>query len=299
MHEVWTLSDGRVGMRNQALGLAERIGLPISEKTVQSSRWLPLTWQRPKLEGTPPLAAIGCGRAAIPYLLQMKRLGWATKTIYVQDPRVNPSNFDLVVAPEHDRLQGTNVVSTLGSVHRITPEKLTNEASQFSKELADLPRPHIAVLIGGRSKAFDFTEETAIKLAETLGVVEGSLLITASRRTGDAAKILQEKLPNSWVYLGEGPNPYFAFLETADHILVTEDSVNMVTEAAATGKPVYLLKQPVLNSRRAQKFHAYHDALIQQGRAQHFKGALEGTAQPPFDNCEKAVGRIKEMLEIG
>lgn len=308
--EIWAISDGRAGMRNQALGLAEKVaaasGLSVVEKIITPTapwKWLPVRWRPFKLAalGTPPALAIGCGRAAIAPLLAMKRRSWPTRTAYVQDPRIDPALFDLVVPPAHDGLSGPNVLATEGSMHRISPARLGAEAAPFQEKLATLPRPHIAVLIGGRSAAFDFTAETAHTLAqELLALPRGSLLITASRRTGgEAAKILADALsgqPDVWFFEGEGPNPYFAFLHSADHILVTEDSANMVTEAVSTGKPVYILPQPLRSARRAVKFRGFHNALYKAGRAKAFTGVLDGKANPPFDNAAHVTQTLVDML---
>lgn len=312
--EIWAISDGRAGMRNQALGLAEKVaaasGLTVVEKTITptaSWKWLPVRWRPFKLAalGTPPALAIGCGRAAIAPLLAMKRHGWPTRTAYVQDPRIDPTLFDLVVPPAHDRLSGPNVLATQGAMHRISPARLEAEAAPFAEKLSALPRPHIAVLIGGRSAAFDFTAETARQLVDDLlALPRGSLLITASRRTGhEAAGILLGALSGQsdvWFFDGangnQGANPYFAFLHSADHILVTEDSANMVTEAVSTGKPVYILPQPLRSARRAAKFRSFHQALYEAGRAQPFTGVLNGTANAPFDNAAEVTAALVDML---
>ncbi|MGB0921859.1 MAG: mitochondrial fission ELM1 family protein [Alphaproteobacteria bacterium] len=292
-------------MRNQALGLAERLNGTVTEQTVTVNpplSWLPVGWRpaNPDKLGPAPALAIGCGRAAIPYLLSMKRRGWPTKTCYVQDPRIDPTNFDLVVAPSHDRLTGPNVVSTLGSMHRIHADKLTTETRPFADQLARYKNP-LAVLIGGRSAAFDFTPDTANHLCDQLlAIGNHSLLVTASRRTGkEAADILKKRLgthSHIWLYDGEGPNPYFAFLAAAQAVLVTQDSVNMATEAVATGKPVFVLPQPVRSARKAAKFERFHGELYRLERAAPFTGALNGAPLAPFDNAAAAVARLNDFL---
>lgn len=309
LREIWVISDGRAGMRNQALGLAEKVAaredLAIVEKQVTPRAplsWLPVRFRPAGIKklGDPPALAIGCGRAAIPYLLAMKRKNWPTKTCYVQDPRINPALFDLVVAPSHDGLSGENVVSTLGAMHRITPARLAEEAAPFRNEIVYFSNP-IAVLIGGRSAAYDFTVATANQLCDqVLAAADRNFLITASRRTGeDPAAILKQRLsdrPNIWFYDGVGPNPYFAFLEAGETLLVTQDSVNMATEAVATGKPVFILPQPVRSPRRAEKFERFHGDLYRAERAAPFTGALNGQSQEPFDNAAEAVTRLHKLL---
>src|SRR5690606_17066874 len=111
--------------------------------------------------------------------------------VQIQNPTVDPSRFDLVIAPEHDRLTGENVLVTRGALNRITPARLQQAAADFAPHLAALPRPHVAALIGGANKVYRLPEERARELGEQLGAaagaIGGSLLVTASRRTPEAA----------------------------------------------------------------------------------------------------------------
>ncbi len=262
--QCWVISDGRRGIENQALGLAEacqRLGsLQTEVKVVDSDRSFKIfpAQLQSKLKTSPekfglkapfPQIAIGCGRQAIAPLIALKQqCGADIFTVYVQDPRLDPSNFDLVIAPEHDQLDEPNIVSMIGSPNRVTKNKIIEEVFRFSDQLAALPMPRIAMLIGGDSKTHKLTKDIHqrhLRAANNVIASERSLLVTTSRRTPEFAindyKNLAAKHDNVWLYNGEGANPYFAFLGGADTILVSEDSTNMMTEACATGKPVFRL----------------------------------------------------------
>lgn len=239
---------------------------------------------------------IAAGRATLPLSTRVKRWsGGRTFVVQLQDPRWPPRLFDLVIAPEHDGLTGSNVLTTVGAPNRVTPERLAQDADAFAERLDPLPHPRVAVLVGGRSKAFDLppsrAERLAAEVAATVRASGGAILATVSRRTPDPAKAVFARawadLPG-WVWDGQGPNPYFAFLKAADHVLVTEDSANMATEAAATGKPVHIL--PLDGD--SPKFARFHAALQARGVARPFTGALESWTYEPLRETERAARAV-------
>ena len=310
---IWTVTDGRVGIENQALGLAEAIQrLTPAEITTKRLRFQRLFdrwpnalrfWPRAmladasdRIEAPFPDIAIANGRASLPFSTRLKHWsGGRTYVVQLQDPRTDLSAFDLVIPPLHDGVVGPNIFSILGSPNRITTERLEREPAPFRTQLAELAHPRIAVLIGGRSKAYDMSAATAERLADQVAqAVEtsgGSLLLTFSRRTPGAARAaLMARLDGvpGLIWDGEGPNPYFAFLEAADHILVTADSVNMAAEAAATGKPVQILAL----DGDGGKFDALHGALQSRGATRPFSGTLESWTYAPLTETDRAAREV-------
>ena len=319
---IWVVSDGRAGMENQALGLAEALQrlLP-SAIFVKRVRWragfeklpsaLKAPWMLDAKSDAPfpktgedwPDVWIGTGRATLPLsLMARRRSGGKTFVVQTQDPRWRTSAYDLVVAPRHDEIEGANILSITGSPHRISPARLAEGAAGFADVLEPLPHPRVAVLIGGKSRAHDLPEDHATALAgQIAGAIDaagGSLMLTYSRRTPEAAKAkmtaLLAHLPGL-IWDGTGPNPYFAFLHFADHILVTEDSANMAAEAASTGKPVHIL--PMVATRPADKFARLHQDLGDQGAARPFDGRLEHWTYEPLNETERAARAIIERLQ--
>jgi len=290
------LSDGRRGIENQALGLAERCASlkPLSILTHHISHGKVAAAFPPKVQGRlgqynlPDCdMAIGCGRQAIAPLLFLKA-NHANKvmTVYVQDPRIDPLHFDLVIAPTHDGLTGPNVQTMIGSPNRVTEEKIVVETLNFTNGLSKMPAPRIAILIGGNSKSHNLDKASLQQhLNAALNLLKAgyALLITVSRRTPEFAQLAWKKVASEhkhvWLYDGEGPNPYFAFLGGAEMILVTEDSTNMLTEACATGKPVFRLPM----SGKAGKFQTLYDALEARCGVTRYAGQLGGGDYPPLD----------------
>jgi len=306
-------------MENQALGLAEAVAR-LTPSVIDIKRvkwrpafdWLPVALKTPwMLASDNPLPSdseawpdlwIATGRATLPLSLAVRRLsGGKTFVVQTQDPRLDPTLFDLVVAPAHDGLSGANVVSITGSPHRITPERLAEAAPAFAERLDALPRPRVAVLIGGKSKAFDLTPDHAASLSDrisaSVGASGGSLMLTFSRRTPEAAKaVMMERLGDlpGWIWDGEGANPLFAFLHAADHVLVTEDSANMAAEAASTGKPVQVL--PMVALRTPGKFARLHADLAAKGAARPFDGVLESWSYAPLAGTDRAARAVLEAM---
>lgn len=298
------LSDGRRGIENQALGLAESCAelraLKIQTHHIQHGKTVTALPPKAQLRlakfDLPDCdIAIGCGRQAIAALISLKRSHPHVMTVYVQDPRIDPSAFDLVIAPEHDAVRGANVESMIGSPNRVTKAKIIGETLSFAAGLKKRPMPRTALMIGGTSKTHKLdkvSHEAHLATAESLAKAGQSLLITTSRRTPDFAALAWKRFAsdtdNVWLHDGDGPNPYFAFLGGADMILVTEDSTNMLTEACATGKPVYRLPM----SGQAGKFQTLYDALEFRCGVTRCDGQRGGDDYPPLDETMRMARAV-------
>tara|TARA_R110001606_G_scaffold239423_1_gene387503 strand:+ start:31514 stop:32512 length:999 start_codon:yes stop_codon:yes gene_type:complete len=318
---VWVVSDGRAGIENQALGLAEAVQrLTPAVITIKRIHWRPRADKLPVLLKTPALLDpssdsvvpgpdeswpdlwIATGRATLPLSLAVRRRsGGRTFVVQTQDPRLSPSRFDMVVAPAHDELAGDNVFRITGSPHRVTPARVAAAAAEMADTLSPLPRPHVAVLVGGRSAAFDLTEAHAADLADRIArairAAGGSLLLTFSRRTPTPARAVMidrlDKLPGL-IWDEHGPNPYFAFLGAADHVLVTEDSANMAAEAAATGRPVHIL--PMVPRKPGGKFARLHADLEDRGATRPFGATLPVWTYEPLAETDLAARAVLDAM---
>ncbi len=316
---AWVVTDGKAGMVSQARGLGEAVGLPIVDKVIAPSapwRWIPPAWWPHGLFGGITGAArsgdlldapwpdllVSCGRHAVgPALAVKQRSGGHTFIVHVQHPRVNPAHFDIVVAPAHDGLSGANVMTTLGSLHRATPARLAAAAEQIAPSVAHLPRPLVAVLIGGSNRSYRLTHRTISELAKNLATLTREqgvgLLVTSSRRTGgDNEALLRRQLADlpAVVWDRNGENPYFGYLGLADAFVVTVDSVNMVSEACSTGKPVYVIG---LEGGDA-KFQRFHRNLSEAGMTRPFAGELERWQYPALDDTSRIAAAICRRLDL-
>ncbi len=322
---VWIMTDGKPGMENQCLGVAEALvalggDAPVVKRLSPRFPWSalpPQLWLSPlstpattgstqggagggQLAPPWPDILIATGRQTVAPALAIKRAsGGATFCVQIQNPAWRRDAFDLLAIPKHDRLTGDNVIETSGALHRVTPERIRAEAEKFRGMLAHLPRPLIAVLIGGSNRQYRMTEAVTRRLAINLRSLcadhGAGLAVTASRRTGaENERHLRAALDDApcWFWDGGGDNPYFGLLGLADAIVVTADSVSMVSEACATGKPVHVIE---LDGGSA-KFARFHDGLRAAGITRPFDGSLERWIYDAPDDTARVAAEIVRRL---
>jgi mitochondrial fission protein ELM1 len=310
--QVWVLTDGRQGHINQTLGLAEALTSAPVVKVIalrppfrQASPFLGWARGRALTPGSARIAppwprlVITSGRSAIPIALAIKRTsGGKTLLVNVQDPGYFRGRFDLIVVPEHDRLTGANIISTTGALGRVTKERLRVAAEAFGPTLAHLPKPRVAVLIGGANAVFQTPTAVATRIGRDLrGVADAGagLMITFSRRTGPEMEgIITRALAgtDAVIWDGKGENPYFAYLGLADHVIATEDSASMVSEAATTGKPISILRL----AGGSPKFIRFHQSMAARGVTRDFAGRIEDWSYPPFDETARAADAVRRLI---
>jgi mitochondrial fission protein ELM1 len=314
---AWLITDGKAGMDVQARGVADALGVKAEIKKVAPSGvykffspYGPVASHEFGHAGgqfAPPWPdiAIATGRLAIPYIRALKRrAGNATFTIVLQDPRTGNKTADLVWVPQHDRLRGPNVVTTSTSPHSFSQARLAALRARMPSDIATLPGPRIAVILGGKNGIYKFTDACDDRLGtvlRSLASTGSSFMITPSRRTharllntvdqatADAPRIL---------WNGEGANPYPDFLAHADALIVTADSVNMCGEAAATGKPVYIFTP----QGGSDKFDRFHNALRSHGATRVLPDdltTLETWTYRPLDAAAIIAEEIKRRLSHG
>lgn len=309
---VWILHDGKVGLRNQVMGVAEAVGLDFAEKRLETRfPWKalpPALWfnarHAPGRGGDRllppwPLLVIGAGgRSAAPALAVRDAAEGRCLAVQIQDPKIAARRFDLMLIPEHDTVRGPNVMVTRGAVHRVTEAKLAEAAAFWGPRLAHLPRPRVAVLIGGAG-AYELASDHMKAIADSLATLArngAGLMVTPSRRTGEAAeRVLRETLAGlpAEIWDGSGENPYFGYLGLADHVLATADSVSMITEASATGKPVHIL--PLQGG--TAKFDRFHQAMRAADVTRPFDGTLQEWRYERRDDTAAAGARIRAMMQ--
>lgn len=314
MREAWVISDGAAGNERQALALAQVLGAPT--RVLRLPLRAPWSWFAPRnlpggrlalsprdrVQFAPPWPglAIGCGRHAALLTRLLRQLSdGATFGVQILDPRVDTRHWDTVIAPRHDSLRGENVIETLGSLNSIDDAWLADGRGAFP-DFARLPGPRLAVLVGGPRRGIAFDRSYAHAL--TKGVAArvqrdgGSVLATLSRRTPvEFAQILRERLAPIpgvfWACGSDGPNPYPGLLGWADAILVTPDSVNMLSEAAAVGVPVHTLVTAPLPGKLA----CFHAALRQRGSL-HDLDAQVTQAAAPLRETARVAAQIRERI---
>lgn len=318
---TWTLTDGHAGNVRQAEALAAALGREALAWTLQVRapwRWAsPRCW--PGAAGAfgdrfaqalaaPPVLAIGCGRQAALATRLLRQRG--AKAVQILDPRIAPAHWDLVIAPQHDELLGANVISVLGSLHPVDDLWLAAARHDFPA-LGALPGPRTALLLGGASAhaTFDMAafDELVERVARVVATEGGSVLVTTSRRTPAAVRArLRERFGAHagvvWTgedddrrHGGRGVNPYAGLLGWADRIVCTADSVNMLSEAAATNAPLFVAGSAQVSGRPRR----FLDRLLGLGRARPLDETLAPFAVTPLRETARVAAEVQQRLFAG
>ncbi|MEO6364549.1 MAG: mitochondrial fission ELM1 family protein [Luteimonas sp.] len=315
--QTWTLSDGHAGNLRQVLALAATLAdAPASApvRNIVLATRAPWRWVAPRVwPGTThafgrdfalalraaPRIAIGCGRQAALATRMLRAHG--SQAVQILDPRIDPAHWDVVVAPEHDAVRGANVVTLLGSLHPVDDAWLKQAREAFAA-LARLPRPRIAVLLGGSSRHARFDRDVfnslATKLDGVLAREGGSLLLSASRRTPpDVREALRNRhiaAPHvRWLDPGDGDNSYPGMLGWADRIVCTPDSVNMLSEACATYAPVFVFDPDRVHGRPRR----FIDSLLARGRIRAMDDALAPFDVEALRETARVAGEVRKRLD--
>jgi mitochondrial fission protein ELM1 len=313
---VVVVTDGAAGNERQALSLA--LALRVSPRVLRIAlrapwRWLGpgftrgaslsiLRWQWKMLSAPWPALAIGCGRhAAVLTRALREASGGATFAVQILDPRIDPKHFDLVIAPRHDGLDGGNVIQTMGSLNPVDDAWLADAKVEFST-LSQLPRPRTALLVGGQRHGLNtdaaWFDALIARLEQWLERDGGSMLITTSRRTPpEWSQRLRGAFKNGttcfWGGNADGANPYAGYLAVADRIVVTPDSVNMLSEACATGAPVYTS----LPANPPVKLAAFHAELADQGWLHDIHADATPLQPPPLREMGTVASKVWHHIE--
>jgi mitochondrial fission protein ELM1 len=312
----WGLSIGVAGMLSQMRGVAQAAGFRFEPKKTRLKRgwhWLPLFLVPRSLNVVrdadlldarlPPPLIVACGRhSVIPALCLKERWGSRTFLVFVQNPLVDPDNFDLVIAPEHDEVAGNNVISTRGALHHINAEVLAAaRQSEAARRLRRPRQPVVTVLLGGPNRCYGFSRADMERLVDKLRMVinrdNAFLIVVSSRRTPEHIRArFAEEFAGHYVWDQGSENPYLAALSVADYIVVTCDSVSMTSEAAATGRPVFV--EPLSERLPAPRFRRFQDSFRRAGITRPFEGRLEHWTYIPPDDSARVGAIIRQEMGL-
>ncbi|MBD8897372.1 mitochondrial fission ELM1 family protein [Rhodanobacter sp. DHG33] len=316
-NECWAITDAAAGNQRQALALAELMGMPVRHLELEPRA--PWSWLAPRFAGGDafalpadrraqfappwPRLAIGCGRSAALFTRMLRRLSQGRcYTVQILDPRIDPAHWDTVIAPQHDQLSGPNVLVPLGSLNPVDEGWLT-DGRDACPGFEELPQPRVGVLLGGSRKQLElgagYARELATRLLKRREYEGGSLLVLASRRTSpEGLAIFRDMLAGVpglvWAGPDDGRNPYPGVLGWADRLVVTPDSVNMLSEACAVGCAVHTHVTAPLPDKLAR----FHRALRERGLL-HDIDAVAGTYQPPLRETAAIAAQLRERMSAG
>jgi uncharacterized protein len=305
----WVITEDLAGLRSQALGLAEAAGLAPEMRLLQPGapwKWIGAKfWPNPlgavaqAVQAPLPSMAIGCGGMAGAVLAALRRR--SVQVVQVQNPRMDIGRFDLIVANRHDELTGPNVFVTRTALHRVTPDRLAAEAALWRDRLASYRRPLVAVLLGGSNGRYRLDRQSGGQLAADLAAMarrdKVGVAVTPSRRTDPAVTDLMRSALSpvgGYVWDLAGENPYFGMLALADAIIVTQDSISMISEAAATSVPVMVASLP--GSWRRQDL--FLKPLLDEDRIRPFEGRFATWKTAPLNDTQEAAAEMRRRLSL-
>ena len=303
------LTEGMHGMISQVEGLAKALNLDfIHEKIELNSFW---EFLPPKITPVKNFVfknkidrdfniVISCGRkSVIPSIYLKKKFKNKIMNIHIQDPKVSLNNFDFVVAPEHDGLMGKNVLTSKGAIHYLRSEELDlNEnylTSKMSKE-----KKIVTLIVGGPNKYYDFNdiniEKIFLKIEKNFIQNGYQLIFIPSMRTpASIIKKAEDFFDKNQIIIQDvNKKAYLSSLKLADHIVVTCDSTSMISEAAITGKPIYVAQMPAIkNNKRFKHFFNLFETL---NITKNLQDSIEYWEYEILDETNKISSYIKEKI---
>ena len=265
------LTQGMHGMISQVEGLAKALDIDFTHHTVELNNFWKLIPPKltpisqrvyKKINQTDFDLIISCGRkSVIPSIHLKKNSKKKILNIHIQDPKVNFSHFDFIVAPEHDFIRGQNVINTKGAIHYLTDGEIIKNKDYLSSFIKKDQRKICSLILGGPTKYYEYSSENLKNIFSNLNNFlkknDFQLIVIPSMRTPknsiNFAKDYFGK--NHTIIDNVDKKAYLSALSMSEIIIVTCDSSSMISEAALTGKPIYVANiLPKKNDKRFQKF---------------------------------------------
>ena len=303
------LTQGMHGMVSQVEGLAKALNLNFKHQTVKLKSF----WNLIPPKYTPisenlltekficdSKVIISCGRKSIIHSIALKkRFKRDIFNIHIQDPKVSLDHFDMVICPEHDDLHGKNVLKTIGAVHYLTNREIKNHHNYLS--INEQNKKIVTFVIGGPNRYYDYSEKQLNlvfnKIKNLFTPDKYKLIVIPSYRTPKEVirKASNTFSSNHHVVKEVDKKAYLASLSLADFIIVTCDSTSMISEAAITGKPIYIAMMKAKRiSRRFRKFYSEFDNL---GITRELTDKVDSWSYDKLDEVNRIAPIIKKQMK--
>jgi len=244
---------------------------------------------------------ISCGRKSVIPSLYLKKISKKKIiNIHIQNPKVSLENFNYIISPEHDNLKGSNVISTKGAIHYLTLNEI-NSSKNYLENQIEKNKNVITLILGGPTKYYDYNNENIINIFSKINkhLIEQNLqliVIPSNRTPNEIISFAKEYFSKSRIILEKvDKNAYLSSLSLAKYIVVTCDSTSMISEAALTGKPVYVaMIPPKRNDKRFNKFRSLFKEL---NIIKELSDELTLWSYERLDETNRVASEIKERLK--
>ncbi|MDA9698769.1 mitochondrial fission ELM1 family protein [Candidatus Pelagibacter sp.] len=303
------LTEGMHGMISQVEGLAKSLNIEfIHEKIELNSFWKLIP---PKFTPSQSFTfkndikknfdiVISCGRkSVIPSIYLKKKYKDKIMNIHIQDPKVSLNNFDYVVVPQHDSLNGNNVITSIGAIHYLKQDELDQNENYLKNKINK--EKIISLIIGGPNKYYNYNDKS---IGEIFAKIQKNfidngyqLIVIPSMRTPQ--KIINKATnyfdKNQVIINNVDKKAYLSSLKLADYIVVTCDSTSMISEAAITGKPIYVAQMtPIKKNYRFEKFFNLFRSL---NIIRNLEGSVEKWNYEKLNETDKVSNHIKKKFK--
>ena len=304
------LTQGMHGMVSQVEGLAKALGLSYKHQKIELKSFWNLI--PPKIS---PISEnlvknkfvcdckviISCGRkSVIPSIALKKRLGNQIFNIHIQDPKVSFEHFNLIVSPEHDRLRGENVINTTGAIHYLTKKEINNNSKYLGIE-KDKRKELVAFIIGGPNKYYNYSEKQIHELFNKVKTLftpdKFKIIVIPSYRTPEnILKIAFNTFSiNHHVVKNIDKKAYLSALAISNYIVVTCDSTSMISEAAMTGKPVYIAMMK--SFKPTGRFKKFYSQLKDLGITRELEDRVESWSYNSLNEVNRIAPIVKAKMK--
>jgi len=303
------LTEGLHGMISQVEGLAKALDLEYFHEKVELNNF----WKfiPPKITPVKKFVfknkiqrdfdiIISCGRkSVIPSIFLKKINNKKIKNIHIQDPKVNFQNFDYIISPEHDDLKGENIISSKGAIHYLTITEIEEKKNYLSDRVAK-EKKIITLILGGPTKYYAYSNQNMLnifsKISKQILNKDYQLIVIPSNRTPIKTIELAKKFFSKEHLIIDrvDKNAYLSSLGLADYIIVTCDSSSMISEAALTGKPLYVAMIPP--SKKDTRFQNFRKLFEKMNIIREFDEKLETWNYEKLDETKRIAYEIKNRL---
>jgi len=303
------LTQGMHGMISQVEGLAKALDIDFTHHRVELNnfwkvippKFTPVSQNVFKKINTEDFdIIISCGRkSVIPSIYLKKNSSKKIINIHIQDPKVNLNNFSYVIAPEHDGLSGVNIFSTKGAMHYLSRKEIDGN-SDYLKNRLDTNKDYFSLILGGPTKHYDYSDENILKILDLFDNLISKnnlqgIVIPSMRTPKNIIELCKNKLgANSLIIDSVDKKAYLSALSLAKYVVVTCDSTSMISEAALTGKPIYVADIPAKkNDQRIKKFKELFTKL---NIIKKLDNKLETWHYETLDETNRIAKEIKKQL---
>jgi len=304
------LTEGMHGMISQVEGLAKALDLDFIHEKIEVNNFWKLF--PPKVTPVQDFVfknkinsqfdvIISCGRkSVIPSIYLKRKFRNKIMNIHIQEPKVSLDNFDFVVAPEHDNLIGKNVLTSKGAVHYLTNDEL-DENEDYLKSKINIQKKIVTLILGGPTRYYDYNNQVIngifLKIEKNFLKNNYQVIIIPSMRT---PQNIIEKANNYFdkdqiIIPNVDKKAYLSSLKISDHIIVTCDSTSMISEAAITGKPIYVAQMPAIKNN--QRFKSFFNLFESLNIIKELNDSVENWTYTKLNETNKIAHQIKEKIK--